>query len=50
MCFQMFLDTSMRAEFTDNAPFVEAVLSADEEKAREEYLKIKDKTQILITR
>jgi 8-oxo-dGTP diphosphatase len=47
---ELFLDTSMRAEFTDNAPFVEAVLSADEEKAREEYLKIKDKTQILITR
>lgn len=47
---ELFLDTSMRAEFTDNAPFVEAVLNADLSKARLEYAKIKDKTKILLTR
>jgi 8-oxo-dGTP diphosphatase len=47
---ELFLDTAMRAEFVDNAPFVEAVLNADVEKARKEYAIIKDKTQILLTR
>ncbi len=47
---ELFLDTSMRAESTDNTPFVEAVLHADLDKARLEYAKIKDKTQILLTR
>ena len=47
---ELFLDTSMRAEFTDTAPFVEAVLNADIDKARAEYSRIKDKTKILLTR
>lgn len=47
---ELFLDTSMRAEFTDTAPFVEAVLEADINKAQQEYSKIKDKTKILLTR
>ena len=47
---ELFFDTAMRAEFVDNAPFVEAVLNADLDKAKEEYALIKDKTQILLTR
>lgn len=50
MYAELFLDTSMRAEFTDTAPFVEAVLNADINKARTEYSKIKDKAKILLTR
>ena len=47
---ELFLDTSMRAEFIDTAPFVEAVLKADLDMARSEYVKIKDKSKILLTR
>jgi hypothetical protein len=31
---ELFLDIAMRAEFVDNAPFVEAVLNADLEKQK----------------